>query len=713
MTDGNVYEDVCPNFWERDYSDADIPPLMASDHPRLFSVFKVVDDGASCIGEGYCFDTTYMKIALEVAEMPTEQVLRNLFVHFFVEVTNLEAHWRGRSTPKDDSKTLFDLFETTSFVGRVLTIRGYQHDDQYQGTVFNDARVVFKPTSSEKQLMTATELQLLDSMAIQKAAKMAESIAEFDRIFCKSQEHQEGKTIKDISTSSGQPGLVSSRCRQPLHLPPEIMLLILEMVDEETIYNCALVNRNWTLWTKRILWSTFDRGDHAYKFLIGRRLSEEYALRTGCKEWDVSRYVFDMELTNTAIFINSLFSFLNLKKLSLQDVVDFENLIPLFIEAHDQLPSLRELRVEAIISRHNATPRVSGYRAYDHDKARSFFSKLHSIKWGCCKASPVEEPFYLDSVHENLRVCELPDQISDDFMSEFLRRVGPSLRAIHSSYDFKTYVNGGLLLGSLVDRLKSIRAIECYVSQPDLAESMDARPIFTVWAPTLEYLHIEVRKMHSSTWDELPARDLRPLVCVFVYRLFLEVCAERWILDRLQRLKALWERGVKGGERREVELEWSRMFSAATGTEIIEKSSRYVPVAKRYAQLSGEEQEKELENELEEIRQVERPGPATAYAPMISEVVRRLAMYDELDHESEEFLRLPETLRHTTLWPLVEMGAWSAKILVTKNFANVVERVPHNSTDDFLRPVKWMVVLSENDKDEGRKKRRLMTTSTR
>ncbi|KAJ3085954.1 hypothetical protein HK102_013653 [Quaeritorhiza haematococci] len=138
---------------------------------------------------------------------------------------------------------------------------------------------------------------------------------------------------------------------------------------------------------------------------------------------------------------------------------------------------------------------------------------------------------------------------------------------------------------------------------------------------------------------------------------------------------------------------------STVGNEIVDKCSTFVPIAKRYAQLLGEEQEKELEQELEEIRQVQRPGSRTPHVPTLPEALRRLAMYDEMNCSSGEFLPLPVALQHTTLWSLVEVAAWSSKIFVTKNFVTVVQSRSNSNVDEFLRPVRWMVTLRRESED--------------
>ncbi|KAJ3086282.1 hypothetical protein HK102_013328 [Quaeritorhiza haematococci] len=156
---------------------------------------------------------------------------------------------------------------------------------------------------------------------------------------------------------------------------------------------------------------------------------------------------------------------------------------------------------------------------------------------------------------------------------------------------------------------------------------------------------------------------------------------------------------------------------STVGTEVIQKCSTYVPIAKRYAQLLGEEQEKELEQELEEIRQVQRPGSETPYMPTLPEALVRLAMFDELNLLSGEFLPLPDALQHTTLWPLVEVAAWSSKIFVTRNFVTVIERRSNSNIDEFLRPVRWMITLTrhggENLRSTSSSPGRLSTSSLR
>lgn len=125
---------------------------------------------------------------------------------------------------------------------------------------------------------------------------------------------------------------------------------------------------------------------------------------------------------------------------------------------------------------------------------------------------------------------------------------------------------------------------------------------------------------------------------------------------------------------------------------------------KRFVYVLDEEQEKEIEYEPEEQRQVERPMAVKAAVPSFNRmleklIVRGLNMETVLSTKSILF-SLETGLQNTKLFKEYENDAraWTNHIFVTEDFIHVLE-VESQANDDFLRPVWWIArVEDENDK---------------
>lgn len=117
----------------------------------------------------------------------------------------------------------------------------------------------------------------------------------------------------------------------------------------------------------------------------------------------------------------------------------------------------------------------------------------------------------------------------------------------------------------------------------------------------------------------------------------------------------------------------------------------------KFTHALDEEQEKELETEVEEQSQVERPSAAKPVTPTLDERLENLITNglagDQLNALKSDgtFLSIPASLSHTQLHQFCanNENAWADHLLVTKDFQMVV----HSSSsmcDDFLRPVCWL-----------------------
>lgn len=135
------------------------------------------------------------------------------------------------------------------------------------------------------------------------------------------------------------------------------------------------------------------------------------------------------------------------------------------------------------------------------------------------------------------------------------------------------------------------------------------------------------------------------------------------------------------------------------------KLSEHIPDLTRFSQLIDEEQEKELEHELEEQREVYRPGAVVPAQPVIDEKLRRFLQNGLAGRDyfksllGGSVLELPLALYNTSIWPIVQEKAWGEKAFITRDFLTVIQS-GQGKVDEFLRPVWWLVSAPSKDKAE-------------
>ncbi|KAJ7521861.1 hypothetical protein O6H91_19G071900 [Diphasiastrum complanatum] len=130
------------------------------------------------------------------------------------------------------------------------------------------------------------------------------------------------------------------------------------------------------------------------------------------------------------------------------------------------------------------------------------------------------------------------------------------------------------------------------------------------------------------------------------------------------------------------------------GRSVLERIEQYAGGIKCFAQVLDEEQERELEHEIEEEEEIQRPGEATPRKPVLSPHVRRLATDGCFDPSSTAFLPLLEALHEcASLWQRAEPNAWSDKLFITREFGTVLSPESVSRGVDFLRPVAWLAIV--------------------
>lgn len=129
--------------------------------------------------------------------------------------------------------------------------------------------------------------------------------------------------------------------------------------------------------------------------------------------------------------------------------------------------------------------------------------------------------------------------------------------------------------------------------------------------------------------------------------------------------------------------------------EILEKLA---PNVKQFSSSLDEEQEKELEQEIEQQRVIERPPAVKPATPFFDKNLKRLVQEGLTDKTIEvmksqrALFTFASSLQQTQLFRRYHRknkDAWSKHLLVTNDFKTVIDSTSQ-SCDDFLRPV-WFV----------------------
>ena len=104
-----------------------------------------------------------------------------------------------------------------------------------------------------------------------------------------------------------------------------------------------------------------------------------------------------------------------------------------------------------------------------------------------------------------------------------------------------------------------------------------------------------------------------------------------------------------------------------------------------------EEQERELQPENEREQQVERPPALPPAIHSLHSDVMNFVLKGILNRFSSAFQPAFKTMAKTGASKNFEQKAWPQDLLVTSDFAQTIMSPPDHDTDDFLRPVHWIV----------------------
>ena len=107
-----------------------------------------------------------------------------------------------------------------------------------------------------------------------------------------------------------------------------------------------------------------------------------------------------------------------------------------------------------------------------------------------------------------------------------------------------------------------------------------------------------------------------------------------------------------------------------------------------------EEQEREVAQEKEEERQIERPPPATPLRHHLSNDIKRFISTGVLPTHSKHIIPALRSLSQTTLESFAEQSGADGfpHIWVTEDFASTIQTTTNNVIrDDFLRSIQWVL----------------------
>lgn len=129
---------------------------------------------------------------------------------------------------------------------------------------------------------------------------------------------------------------------------------------------------------------------------------------------------------------------------------------------------------------------------------------------------------------------------------------------------------------------------------------------------------------------------------------------------------------------------------------------------KRYVHVLDEEQEKEIEYELEDQRQIERPPCVKATLPQNSffDGLEELILYgwneDTCKNVQSILFPLERALHNTKLFGKYKKDdpMWAEHIYVTHDFVNVVD-TSSQACDEFLRPVRWIARVDDSAEEDN------------
>ncbi|TKA77752.1 hypothetical protein B0A49_06728 [Cryomyces minteri] len=115
----------------------------------------------------------------------------------------------------------------------------------------------------------------------------------------------------------------------------------------------------------------------------------------------------------------------------------------------------------------------------------------------------------------------------------------------------------------------------------------------------------------------------------------------------------------------------------------------------------NEEQEREVAHEIQRERQIQRPPPAPHYAhvlrPQVVDFVTSGITYSKGSKDSCPIQPAFKNFRKTSAAEYYWSNTACTNVLVTRDFLNTVQVTSGSPSDDFLRPVRWVLTSTRTD----------------
>lgn len=143
----------------------------------------------------------------------------------------------------------------------------------------------------------------------------------------------------------------------------------------------------------------------------------------------------------------------------------------------------------------------------------------------------------------------------------------------------------------------------------------------------------------------------------------------------------------------------------AASKETIEKINQHCQNFDHFSLADArvqEQQEVELAHEQEVEREIERPPPATPAVHFVHKEVTKFINTGVLDRSSSAFRSVGKSFEGSSLVLPLGGEAVFRDLVVSTDFYHTIKQIgPHTKTDDFLRPVEWLITTQELESDPG------------
>ena len=135
-------------------------------------------------------------------------------------------------------------------------------------------------------------------------------------------------------------------------------------------------------------------------------------------------------------------------------------------------------------------------------------------------------------------------------------------------------------------------------------------------------------------------------------------------------------------------------FSKEIKNAVLKQLRGYGGKKQRLSQLLDEEQQRELEQELEEERQLARPPPVEPCQPIFHEEIKKLNKIDNTIMDLSQFPSVFQPLAYaftgTTFHASCQPQSWIPNLWISTEFQRVIQTTGE-SLNPFLRPPRWIV----------------------